>query len=170
MKILWVLIFVMVIFAGGCSSVSIKSNKDDKNYIAANGALRKWDIETAREFALQVSDAGKRKDIENKISKIEEKIAKLNIIVESLILELSANNIENVKKNIDNNVFNELKLEQLKKIDFSDVEIIAGKPSISKERAVLIVGISYYAEVFYYEIIFELKKDGWKIVDFYEKG
>lgn len=67
---------------------------------------------------------------------------------------LSNNNIEYIKENTDKSIANKHIINEIEKIDFSNVNIFISKPVFTEEKPISILALNMDDNTFYFELIY----------------
>lgn len=85
---------------------------------------------------------------------------------------LSNNNIEYIKENTDKSIANKHIINEIEKIDFSNVNIFISKPVFTKEKPISILALNMDDNTFYFELIYnyDYHSKRWLIYKVKERG
>lgn len=85
---------------------------------------------------------------------------------------LSNNNIEYIKENTDKSIANKHIINEIEKIDFSNVNIFISKPVFTEEKPISILALNMDDNTFYFELIYnyDYHSKRWLIYKVKERG
>lgn len=93
----------------------------------------------------------------------------LVILIEEIKQELKEGKTQLLISSFIPNIRNNFTQEEIKKIDFSKVNILVSKPSFFQDKAQNIVAFNVQGTTFYYDLEYILKNGEWKIANFKER-
>lgn len=93
----------------------------------------------------------------------------LVILIEEIKQELKEGKTQLLISSFIPNIRNNFTQEEIKKIDFSKVNILVSKPSFFQDKAQNIVAFNVQETTFYYDLEYILKNGEWKIANFKER-
>ena len=93
----------------------------------------------------------------------------LVILIEEIKQELKEGKTQLLISSFIPNIRNNFTQEEIKKIDFSKVNILVSKPSFFQDKAQNIVAFNVQGTTFYYDLEYILKNGEWKIAKFKER-
>ncbi|MCI7223732.1 hypothetical protein [Fusobacterium sp.] len=85
---------------------------------------------------------------------------------------LSNNNIEYIKENTDKSIANKHIINEIEKIDFSNVNIFISKPVFTEEKPISTLALNMDDNTFYFELIYnyDYHSKRWLIYKVKERG
>lgn len=85
---------------------------------------------------------------------------------------LSLNNVEYIKENMEKSLTNNHIIKEIEKIDFSNVNIFVSKPVFTEQKPTSILALNMSDRTFYFELIFNYNyhRDKWIIYKVRERG
>ncbi|BDU51017.1 hypothetical protein [Haliovirga abyssi] len=173
MKKLKFLIILLTIILSGCSFLKIKENIPEEKNFYKNYEL--WKLEEAKVDLniIKEKNSVNNKEIRKLELKLEERVKnkkELKVIIEDMVKLLSKNEYKNIEKHIDKSLLNVLKFNIVKKYDLSSSKIYKGKIKFYKKNAKILLLINFYDETYYFDLYFKFEKNGWKLINFKERG
>jgi hypothetical protein len=169
-KISLTLVLLLLI---GCSNVPTKNTSLTPQEQSLQGLIYDWKIDEANELlgeiGLTLTDERVKK-YSLEIREKEKEYKELEKTIEILKGALSKNHIFIVERYTQRGIKNKIKLKELEKIDFSRGKIYTSKPKFQGDTANVLAVINFYDDSLYLDILFEIKDDRWKIIDFSERG
>ncbi|MGM0507968.1 MAG: hypothetical protein ACQERZ_02260 [Fusobacteriota bacterium] len=170
------LLFIIIIFnLIGCSLLQVEKKYEDPRLKNFKDYYQNWQLNNAKK---ELDNLKKNENIEDiNIQQLYKDIelrsdqkSDLEELLEILKNAMKENDFETIEKNIDKNLINKIKMNQLKKHDLSNVNIFIGKIDFYKDKAKTIIIFNYIDQSVYYNFEFKINDGKWILEQYEERG
>lgn len=156
-----IILLTMFIFIS-CSNLkntgNTRNNEINKEYEIL---LNNWELE---KLAVRLDSDREKINIEKYEILLQEKIVARDELF-ALIDTLKSNKFENIDMYFVDNFKNRKIVQELKKIDFSQMKIMTAKPKFYKDSATNTVALILRDEVYYFSVAYKWSNKEWKIME-----
>jgi hypothetical protein len=93
----------------------------------------------------------------------------LTLKIEELKESLGENNLENIEYFFEDGIKERFLISQLREMNLSDIKIFYSQPEFQNDKGKNVVGLSLYDSMLYLDMVYQLKKGQWKVIDVNQK-
>lgn len=168
-----IFLVLILLLSTACSNTSGKSeiSVTDVKFETFFSFYDIWNLEMAEQELNQLEiEETDKKILMQKLTKREADKEEFNEVLKKLSFAIKANDFNALEEYIAPNIINKVKLRELKKHDYSEVNIYFGKNKFRKKNVETIMLINYLEETLYVDLKFQLVNEKkWQLVSFKEK-
>ena len=159
-----IILLTLMLFIS-CSNIKNSEINTEKKYEIL---LNNWELEKLNLMLNSNVNSDENKIAEKYKILLQEKIkekSNLEKMIEKLKFDLKSNNFTNLEMYFNDSFANRKIISEIKKIDFSEFEIMISKPKLYKNTASNTAAVIFRDQVEYFQFYYKLSNKKWSIIE-----
>ena len=160
-----IIILLTLLLFVSCSNLKSNEKNAEKKYEIL---LNNWELDKLNSLLESNSNPVEMKVTEKYKILLQERIKEksdLESMIEKLKFDLKSNNFANLEMYFNDSFVNRKIISEIKKIDFSEFEIMISKPKLYKNTASNTAAVIFRDQVEYFQFYYKLSNKKWSIIE-----